>query len=89
MKELYQNNSGCFSPQFLNINPSAPIYIVGQEYGGKLAAVISDHILREKEQGGFLSGLRGLILADAMVEPYDMMTEFGNHAYHLSLIDYQ
>ena len=83
--QLYNNRNGCFSSSNLNISPSSPLYIFGQEYAGKFAPAIAALI---HEKGGF-PGLRGVAIADGLTNPIDMLSEIGNYAYHMSLIDYQ
>jgi hypothetical protein len=36
-----------------------------------------------------LTGLKGVAIADGLTNPYDILSEIGNYAYHMSLIDYQ
>jgi len=33
--------------------------------------------------------LKGVVLANAFTAPYDILSEMGNFAFHLSLLDYQ
>ena len=85
LNQLYNNQNGCFSPSYLNIKNTSPLYIFGQEYAGKFAPAIGAMI---HDKGGF-PGLRGVAIADGLTNPYDILSEMGNYAYHMSLIDYQ
>lgn len=33
--------------------------------------------------------MKGVVLANAFTAPYDILSEMGNYAFHLSLLDYQ
>lgn len=33
--------------------------------------------------------MKGVVLANAFTAPYDILSEMGNFAFHLSLLDYQ
>jgi hypothetical protein len=41
------------------------------------------------KNGGFLSGFRGSGIGDGFTHPYEILSEVGNFAFHLGLIDYQ
>lgn len=38
---------------------------------------------------GFLTGLKGVGIGDGFTAPYEILSEVGNWAFHLSLLDYQ
>jgi hypothetical protein len=42
-----------------------------------------------KKSNGFLTGLKGVAIGDGFTMPYDILSEVGTYAYHLSLLDYQ
>lgn len=89
LDELYNNQNGCFNSNKLGIRASSPLYIFGQEYGGKFAPAIAAEITSNKESGGWLTGLRGVGIADGLTNPLAVLSEVGNYAYHMSLIDYR
>lgn len=86
--ELY-NGKGCFSAINFSIPPSNPLVIFGESYGGKYAPAIARKIVKAKEEGGFLTGLKGLAIGDGFTFPYEIMSEVGTYAYHLGLLDFQ
>ena len=86
--ELY-NGKGCFSQVNFSIPPSSPLVIFGESYGGKYAPAIARKIVKAKEEGGFLTGLKGVAIGDGFTFPYEIMSEVGTYAYHLGLLDFQ
>jgi hypothetical protein len=86
--ELY-NGKGCFSQINFSIPPSNPLVIFGESYGGKYAPAIARKIVKAKEEGGFLTGLKGVAIGDGFTSPYEIMSEVGTYAYHLGLLDFQ
>jgi carboxypeptidase C (cathepsin A) len=88
LRELYLNNNGCFNQ--LSIKPNQDLIIFGENYAGKYVPAIAIKIRREQQDhGGFLTGLRGIAIGDPFTQPFDIMTEIGEYAYNLGLIDYQ
>lgn len=88
LRELYLEK-GCFSPTHFSIPASSPLFIFGQSYGGKYAPAIALQILKRKQDGGFLTGLKGLAIGDGFTFPYEILSEVGTYSYHLGLIDFQ
>lgn len=86
--ELY-NGKGCFSNDYFAIPASSPLYIFGEGYAGKYAPAIAAKIVRAKEQGGFLTGLKGVAIGDGFTYPYEIFSEIPTYAYHLGLLDFQ
>lgn len=81
---------GCFNYRNLDIPANAPLFIFGEGYGGKYAPAIAQKIVMEKENNnGFLTGLKGVGISNGFTAPYDILSETGNFAFHLSLLDYQ
>lgn len=88
LKELYQNTNGCFNK--LGIKGTQDLVIFGESYGGKYAPAIGEKIKREEQDNkGFLTGLKGVAIGDGFTHPYNILTEAGEYAYNLGLIDYQ
>lgn len=88
LKELYTNPAGCFNQ--LKISPSQPFVIFGESYGGKYAPAIGDKILKEAEENnGFLTGLKGVAIGDGFTHPGNILSQVGEFAYNLGLLDYQ
>ena len=88
LKELYQNSNGCFKK--LNFSPSQDLIIFGESYGGKYAPAIGEKIRREQQDHqGFLTGLKGVAVGDGFTFPYDILSQVGEFAYNLGLLDYQ
>lgn len=40
-------------------------------------------------KNGFLKGLKGVGIGDGFTAPYDILSEVGNWAFHMSMLDYQ
>lgn len=57
----------------LGIKGDSPLFVVGESYGGKYASAISEKILREAKNGGFLTGLKGVAIGDGFVDPYSTL----------------
>ncbi len=88
LKELYNSQSGCF--QKLGIRGDHPLFIVGQSYGGKYAPAIGEKILKEaSDNKGFLTGLKGVAIADGFTNPFSTLSLMGEYAYNLGLLDFQ
>lgn len=88
LKELYTSSSGCFSQ--LGIQPDHDLIIFGESYGGKYAPAIGQKILAEQQDNkGFLTGLKGVAIGDGFTHPYNILSQVGEYAYNLGLIDYQ
>lgn len=45
--------------------------------------------MKAREEGGFLTGLKGVAIGDGFTFPYEIMSEVGTYAYHLGLLDFQ
>ena len=81
---------GCFNSRNLDIPATAPLYIFGESYAGKYAPAIAKKITQEKlNNNGFLKGLKGVGIGDGFTAPYDILSEVGNWAFHMSMLDYQ
>ena len=88
LDQLYNNNNGCFKK--LGISPTQDFIIFGESYAGKYAPAIAQKIKRmEQDQNGFLKGLKGIGIGDGFTMPYTILSEVGEYAYNLGLIDYQ
>ena len=88
LTELYQNSNGCFNK--LGIKGSQNLVIFGESYAGKYAPAIGEKIKKEEQDNkGFLTGLKGIAIGDGFTHPYAILTEAGEYAYNLGLIDYQ
>ena len=88
LNELYLTNNGCFKK--LNISPSQDLFIFGESYAGKYAPAIAERIKREQQDhNGFLTGLKGVGVGDGFTMPYIILSQVGEYAYNLGLIDYQ
>lgn len=88
LKELYQNSNGCFNK--LGIKGSQDLVIFGESYGGKYAPAIGERIKKEEQDNkGFLTGLKGVAIGDGFTHPYNILSQVGEYAYNLGLLDYQ
>lgn len=84
---LYTDGKGCFN--ILGIKPDAPLFIFGESYAGKYVPAIGAKIVRDKMNGGFLKGLKGVAIGDGFTHPFNILAEVGGFAFNLGLIDYQ
>jgi vitellogenic carboxypeptidase-like protein len=84
---LYTDGKGCFNG--LGIRPDAPLFIFGESYAGKYVPAIGAKIVREKLNGGFLKGLKGVAIGDGFTDPFHILAEVGGFAFNFGLIDYQ
>lgn len=84
---MYNNDKGCFKD--LGINGDSDLFVFGESYAGKYVPAISKKILEEKENGGWLKGLRGAAIGDGFTHPYFILAEMGSFAYNIGLIDFQ
>ena len=50
---------------------------------------IAKKIRENVDQGGFLTGLKGIAIGDGFTYPYEILSEVGTFSYHLSLLDFQ
>lgn len=87
LKQLYQNSNGCFKK--LGISPNQDLIIFGESYAGKYAPAIGAKIKKEQANNGFLTGLKGVAIGDGFTHPYDILSQMGQFAYNLGLIDFQ
>jgi vitellogenic carboxypeptidase-like protein len=88
LKELYMNPNGCFNK--VGITGAHPLFVFGESYAGKYAPAIGQKIKYEQLQnGGFLTGLKGVAIGDGFTHPYHILTQVGEFAFNLGLIDYQ
>lgn len=73
---MYQNPSACFNQ--LGLKPDQPFVIFGESYAGKYAPAIAEKILREqKENKGFLTGLKGVAIGDGFTHPGAILSQMG------------
>lgn len=86
--ELYKGN-GCFNSQHFDIPPSNHLVIFGESYAGKYVPAIAKKIRENMDNGGFLTGLKGIAIGDGFTYPYQILSEVGTYAYHLGLNDFQ
>jgi hypothetical protein len=42
----------------------------------------------KKQNGGPITGLRGVSIGDGFTQPYDILAEVGGFAYNIGLLDY-
>jgi carboxypeptidase C (cathepsin A) len=63
--------------------------VFGESYAGKYAPAIAQRIKEEQKKQGFLTGLRGVGVGDGFTHPYFILTQLGEFAYNLGLVDYQ
>lgn len=90
LNQLYSEDvNGCFNSKNLNISPSGSLYIFGEGYGGKFASAIAAKILAEKNNGGRITGLKGVGIGGGLNSPFRLMSELGNYGFSMSLLDYQ
>lgn len=88
LNELYNNINGCFKK--VGITGDMPLFIFGESYAGKYAPAIGQKIKYEQiTNRGFLTGLKGVGVGDGFTHPYFILTQVGEYAYNLGLIDYQ
>jgi carboxypeptidase C (cathepsin A) len=88
LKELYQNQNGCLNK--IGITPDLPLFIFGESYAGKYAPAIAQKIKQEQlTNSGFLTGLKGVGIGDGFTHPYAILSQAGEYAYNLGLIDNQ
>lgn len=88
LKELYMNPNGCFNK--LGFTGANPLFVFGESYAGKYAPAIGQKIKYEQMNNkGFLTGLKGVAVGDGFTHPYHILTQAGEYAYNLGLIDYQ
>lgn len=88
LDELYHNANGCFKKA--GIEGHHPLFIFGESYGGKYAPAIAEKIkFEEVHNKGFLTGLKGVAIGDGFVHPYDILSQVGEYAFNLGLLDYQ
>lgn len=83
---LYQNSNGCFKQ--LNILPSQDLFIIGESYAGKYVPAIAMQIVYKSQNGGPITGLKGVSIGDGFTQPYEILAEVGGFAYNVGLIDY-
>lgn len=88
LNELYFNQNGCFNK--LGFTGANPLYVFGQSYAGKYAPAIGQKIKKEQiENQGKITGLKGVAVGDGFTHPYFILTQVGEYAFNLGLIDYQ
>ncbi len=82
------NPNGCFNK--LGFTGANPLFVFGESYAGKYAPAIGQKIKYEQMNNkGFLTGLKGVAVGDGFTHPYHILTQAGEYAYNLGLIDYQ
>ncbi|XP_051159108.1 retinoid-inducible serine carboxypeptidase-like isoform X2 [Leptopilina boulardi] len=62
-------------------------YIVGQCYGGKIAATLAYEWIRKIENGWNFTNLKGIGLISAWISPVDSVLTWGSYLYHNGLVD--
>lgn len=87
LTELYTKPDGCFKK--IGITGDKPLFVFGESYAGKYAPAIGQKIKAEEKKQGFLTGLKGVGIGDGFTHPYFILTQAGEYAYNLGLIDYQ
>jgi len=65
------------------------LFIFGESYAGKYAPAIAQKIKMEQGDRGFLTGLKGVAIGDGFTHPYDILSQVGEFAFNLGLLDYQ
>lgn len=87
LTELYTNQNGCFKK--IGFSYDHPLFLFGESYAGKYAPAIANRIVQKKKSGGFLTGLRGVGIGDGFTHPFDILSQVGEFAFNMGLIDYQ
>ena len=65
------------------------MFVFGESYAGKYAPAIAQKIKEEQAKQGFLTGLKGVGIGDGFTHPYMILSQVGEYAFNLGLIDYQ
>ena len=87
LKELYFNSKGCFNQ--LGITGDKPLFIFGESYAGKYAPAIAEKLRNEESDEKKITGLKGVGIGDGFTSPADILSQVGEYAYNMGLIDYQ
>lgn len=88
LKELFLTSAGCLNQ--LKFKQDHPFFIFGESYGGKYAPAIGEKILREaQDNNGSITGLKGVAIGDGFTHPGAILSQVGEYAYNLGLLDYQ
>lgn len=88
LNELYFTANGCFNK--LGFGGDHPLIIFGESYAGKYAPAIGEKIKWEAVHNqGKITGLKGVAIGDGFTHPYKILTQVGEYAFNLGLIDYQ
>lgn len=64
-----------------------PFYIVGESYGGKIAAILGHQLIQNNLAGQIQCNFGGVILSSPFVSPIDTAESYGPFLYAMSLID--
>ena len=75
-----------FMEEHSEINDN-PFYILGQSYGGKIAAVLPYYLLKAVESGDVKCNFKGTAIGNGYVLPADFLVSWSSQPYELSLID--
>ena len=46
-------------------------------------------LLEEQKNKGVITGLKGIGIGDGFTAPFKILSELGNHAFSMGLLDYQ
>jgi vitellogenic carboxypeptidase-like protein len=88
LKELLLTPAGCLNQ--LKFKPDHPFFVFGESYGGKYAPAIGEKILREaQDNNATITGLKGVAIGDGFTNPSAILSQMGEYAYNLGLLDYQ
>ncbi|CAA0815015.1 Serine carboxypeptidase-like 51 [Striga hermonthica] len=67
--------------------PMSPLYIVGESYGGKHAAILALNLLYEIQSGNLKATFGGLILGSSWISPADFTSSWGPVLKYVSRLD--
>jgi vitellogenic carboxypeptidase-like protein len=88
LTELYFSTKGCFN--ILGITGDKPLFIFGESYAGKYAPAIGSKIKSEQlKNAGKITGLKGVAVGDGFTHPAFILSQVGEFAYNMGMIDYQ
>ncbi|XP_066498465.1 retinoid-inducible serine carboxypeptidase isoform X2 [Hoplias malabaricus] len=75
---------------FFNKKPEfqgLPFYIFSESYGGKMAAAISQELVKAVQKGSVKCNFAGVALGDSWISPLDSVMTWGPYLYSTSLLD--
>lgn len=64
-----------------------PLYIFGESYGGKMAAIFALALNKAVSSGRIHCQLRGVVLGDGWLSPIDSTATWGPYLYTMSMLD--